>query len=71
MDGEELIPYNPTNMPSDIGLGNVNDDMPKISKAEEAETIFNAKKAIQRGAPVESVRQRLIQNGIDPSKAGI
>lgn len=71
MDGEELIPYNPTNMPSDIGLGNVNDDMPKIGKAEEAETIFNAKKAIQRGAPVESVRQRLIQNGIDPSKAGI
>lgn len=75
MDGEELIPYNPTNMPSDIGLGNIDDPVPslqpKLSKAEEAETIFNAKKAVQKGAPIESVRKRLIENGIDPSKAGI
>lgn len=40
-------------------------------KASQAETIFNAKKAIQKGADAEMVRQRLIEAGIDPGKAGL
>lgn len=43
----------------------------KMTGAEKAETIFNAKKAIQKGADADMVRQRLIDAGIDPSKAGL
>ena len=46
--------------------GNTNADT-----AAEAETIFNAKKAIQKGKDPAAVRQRLLDNGIDPAKAGL
>lgn len=42
-----------------------------LDKATAAESIFNAKKAIQKGADANVVRQRLIEAGIDPSKAGL
>lgn len=42
-----------------------------LDSASQAETIFNAKKAIQKGADADMVRQRLIDAGIDPSKAGL
>lgn len=42
-----------------------------LDKASQAETIFNAKKAIQKGADANMVRQRLMEAGIDPSKAGL
>lgn len=45
---------------------------PKITDpAIKAETIFKAKKAIREGADAEKVRQRLMDAGIDPSKAGL
>lgn len=40
-------------------------------KASQAESIFNAKKAIRNGANPDMVRQRLIDNGIDPTQAGL
>lgn len=42
-----------------------------LDKASEAETIFNAKKAIRNGADANLVKQRLMESGIDPSKAGL
>jgi len=44
---------------------------PKLGKADIEATIFNARKALKEGADLEDVRARLIENGIDPSKAGI
>lgn len=43
----------------------------KLDKASEAETIFNAKKAIRNGKDPEPIRKALIAAGIDPSKAGL
>jgi len=35
------------------------------------ESLFNAKKALRNGASPEAVKQRLIEAGIDPAKAGL
>jgi hypothetical protein len=35
------------------------------------ESLFNARKAIKAGRDPELIRQRLLENGIDPSKAGL
>jgi len=65
-------------LPPNMGLGNVDDPVPGldgkppvVDKAAQAESIFNAKKAIRNGANPDMVRQRLIDNGIDPTQAGL
>lgn len=45
--------------------------MPPMAKSDIEETLFNARKALRNGAPADAVRARLIQAGIDPSKAGL
>lgn len=42
-----------------------------MDKASSDETLFNAKKAIRNGADPQAVRQRLVEAGIDPSRAGL
>lgn len=44
---------------------------PKFTLSEIEESIFEAQKAVKRGADRQAVRARLIQNGIDPAKAGL
>ena len=44
--------------------GDILEVLPPVGK-------FNAKKAIRNGADAEMVRQRLMEAGIDPSKAGL
>jgi len=46
-------------------------ELKPMDKAQESEAIFNAKKAIQKGKDPAAVRQRLLDNGIDPAKAGL
>ncbi len=46
--------------------GNINRPQEDI-----AETLFNARKALKKGADPEAVRARLIENGIDPTQAGL
>jgi hypothetical protein len=43
----------------------------QLSGFERQEALFNAKKAIKAGADPEAVKQRLIENGIDPTKGGL
>jgi hypothetical protein len=43
----------------------------KLSKAEKEDAIFGAKKAIRSGKSKDGVRKRLIENGIDPTEAGL
>lgn len=50
---------------------NQRNELKPLPKAQEAEAIFNAKKAIQKGKDPAAVRQRLLDNGIDPAKAGL
>lgn len=62
-------PY--ANIPQMMGNSPALNMPPKLDKASEAETIFNAKKAIRNGADASMVKQRLMEAGIDPSKAGL
>lgn len=41
------------------------------TKMDIDETLFNARKALKKGANQEAIRQRLIDAGIDPAKAGL
>jgi len=50
---------------------NQRNELKPLPKAQEAEAIFNAKKAIQKGKDPAAVRKRLLDNGIDPAKAGL
>ncbi len=43
----------------------------KLGKAEISETLFNARKAVKAGKNPDAIRQRLIEAGIDPAKAGL
>ncbi len=43
----------------------------QLGKAEIEATIFNAKKAVKSGRNPDVIRQRLIDAGIDPAKAGL
>lgn len=42
-----------------------------VDKMSIEETIFNAKKAVKAGKSKDAIRQRLIEAGIDPAKAGL
>lgn len=57
------VPQAPMDLPANVAGGN--------SSLDQEETIFNAKKAIRAGANAELVKKRLIENGIDPKKAGL
>lgn len=64
---------------SDLGDGQYSDMAPgrsapppaPIDKMSIEETIFNAKKAVKAGKSKDAIRQRLIEAGIDPAKAGL
>ena len=51
--------------------GNKNAVTPRLGKAEISETLFNARKAVKAGKNPDAIRQRLIEAGIDPAKAGL
>lgn len=44
---------------------------PNQTKLDVDETLFNARKALKNGGDKNAIRARLIENGIDPSKAGL
>lgn len=60
-----------------IGLSaadnNTQQAMPRAQNTpyDAEETYFNARKAVKAGADPNAVRQRLIENGFDPAKAGL
>lgn len=74
-DAENKPDYSNPNVRNEAIL-NLYDESPETQPAtlglkEKAEAIFNAKKAIQSGKDPQAVRQRLIDNRIDPKEAGL
>jgi hypothetical protein len=66
------IPVAPVNIPGPPAPGMMTPgSATKLNKIDAEATLFNARKALKKGADPEAVRARLIENGIDPSKAGL
>lgn len=65
------IPQMMEQSPALTNMPNMKQPAAMKNSIEVEESIFNAKKAIRNGANPEAVRQRLVEAGIDPSKAGL
>ena len=66
------IPVERVNTPGPPAPGAMGQKKKKnLNKIDSEATLFNARKALKKGADPQAVRARLIENGIDPSKAGL
>lgn len=66
--GEQIQPdvQNLMNLPVGASTGD-----PQLEGSDLEETIFNARKALKNGKNPDMVRQRLLDSGIDPARAGL